>query len=83
MEYDTVSLSLQLVYVNKDDYGDYTCKARNRMGIDKDTMVLYGKLNGYTFRGDNCQICYLLSEKGSALKGTYVLPMTAYYFLLE
>ena len=43
MEYDTVSLSLQLKYVNKDDFGDYTCEARNRMGIDKATMVLYGK----------------------------------------
>ena len=43
-EYDTVSLTLLIYYVNAHDYGDYTCEARNRMGIDRATMVLYGKL---------------------------------------
>ena len=42
-EYDTVSLTLLISYVNVHDFGDYTCEARNRMGIDRKTMVLYGK----------------------------------------
>lgn len=40
-EYDTVSLTLLISYVNVHDFGDYTCEARNRMGIDRKTMVLY------------------------------------------
>lgn len=43
-EYDTVSLTLLISYVNVHDFGDYTCEARNRMGIDRKTMVLYGKI---------------------------------------
>ena len=45
--YDTVNLTLLIYYVNVHDYGDYRCEARNRMGSDRATMVLYGKLSYY------------------------------------
>ena len=41
--YDTFALTLQILYINQNDFGDYTCEATNRMGIDKETMVLYGE----------------------------------------
>lgn len=41
-KHDTYILSLQILYINKHDYGDYTCEAENRMGTERSTMVLYG-----------------------------------------
>ncbi|XP_045156620.2 limbic system-associated membrane protein-like isoform X2 [Mercenaria mercenaria] len=40
-KHDTYSLTLQILYINKHDYGDYTCEAENRMGTEHATMVLY------------------------------------------
>jgi neuronal growth regulator 1 len=41
-KHDTYTLTLQILYINKHDYGDYTCEAENRMGTQSATMVLYG-----------------------------------------
>lgn len=38
---DSYTLTLQIQYLNKNDYGDYTCEAENRMGIERATMLLY------------------------------------------
>lgn len=41
--HDTYTLTLQILYINVHDYGDYTCEAENRKGREKATMLLYGK----------------------------------------
>ncbi|CAG5130423.1 unnamed protein product, partial [Candidula unifasciata] len=37
----SISLSLRIVVVDKEDYGMYTCEASNKLGRDNDTMALY------------------------------------------
>lgn len=38
---DAYTFTLQILYINKHDYGDYTCEAENRMGRERATMTLY------------------------------------------
>lgn len=38
----TKVLDLQIRNVKKEDYGNYTCIASNKLGEDKETMLLYG-----------------------------------------
>lgn len=40
-KHDTYTLTLQILHINKYDYGDYTCEAENRMGKQRATMTLY------------------------------------------
>ena len=35
-------LDLHIRNVEKEDYGNYTCIAYNKLGKDKETMLLYG-----------------------------------------
>jgi len=39
-----ITLSLRIADINYNDYGNYTCFAKNKMGYDEETMILYGKL---------------------------------------
>lgn len=38
-----VTLSLSIRDISSEDYGRYTCYAENKLGKDKEDMVLYGK----------------------------------------
>lgn len=37
----TITLSLRIRQISKEDYGVYTCVASNRLGHDEETMILY------------------------------------------
>lgn len=37
-------LSLQIFSLSADQYGQYTCYAKNIYGTDRETMILYGKV---------------------------------------
>lgn len=37
----TITLSLRIRQISKEDYGVYTCVASNRLGKDDETMILY------------------------------------------
>lgn len=39
----TISISLRILNVKNDDFGLYTCEAKNALGMSSDTMELYGK----------------------------------------
>lgn len=39
------TLSLWIMDVQAEDFGEYTCYARNALGKAKDSVVLYGKLH--------------------------------------
>ena len=41
--HDTNTLTLTIRHINKHDYGDYVCRAENRMGIQNVSMLLYGE----------------------------------------
>ena len=41
-----ISLSLRIRSLEETDYGTYTCSADNRLGKDKETMILYGECSG-------------------------------------
>lgn len=38
-----ITLSLRIRSVDEYDYGNYVCVAENKLGKDRDTMLLYGK----------------------------------------
>jgi hypothetical protein len=40
-------LSLRIREIKNEDFGRYTCVADNFAGEDKETMILYGRLNCY------------------------------------
>ncbi|KAL3867363.1 hypothetical protein ACJMK2_044571 [Sinanodonta woodiana] len=40
-EFDTVCLSLRIIFIDRDDFGMYTCDATNIMGQASQTMELY------------------------------------------
>ena len=37
------TLALNIIDIEKSDFGRYTCEASNSLGYDKETMLLYGK----------------------------------------
>ncbi|BFZ01266.1 hypothetical protein BsWGS_04306 [Bradybaena similaris] len=37
----SISLSLRIMFIDKEDYGFYTCEASNKLGRDNDTMALH------------------------------------------
>lgn len=39
----SISLNLRIMFIDKEDYGLYTCEASNKLGRDNDTMVLHGE----------------------------------------
>ncbi|KAL4227377.1 Hemicentin 2 [Mactra antiquata] len=40
-KHNTYTLTLQIVYINHDDYGEYVCEAENLLGSQRASMVLY------------------------------------------
>lgn len=40
---DSIVLSLRILSVVEEDYGEYACESSSQMGSDKETMVLFGK----------------------------------------
>lgn len=40
---NSYTLSIRIIDLNKEDFGEYTCVASNILGKDQETMVLYGK----------------------------------------
>ena len=38
------TLALNIIDIDKSDFGRYTCEAENKLGSDKEHMLLYGKL---------------------------------------
>ena len=37
------TLNLNIIDIEKEDFGSYTCEATNTLGRDSETMLLYGK----------------------------------------
>ena len=38
-----LTLNLKITRIEEEDYGEYTCYAKNRLGRDSETMILSGK----------------------------------------
>lgn len=41
---NTITLSLRIRPIDKEDYGDYVCVSNNKLGSDREKMFLYREL---------------------------------------
>ncbi|PVD19835.1 hypothetical protein C0Q70_20328 [Pomacea canaliculata] len=41
-DHNIITLSLRIFSIEKQDYGEYTCVASNKLGKDSESMILYG-----------------------------------------
>lgn len=41
----SIMLSLRIMFIDKSDYGVYSCEASNKLGKDSDKMALFGKIS--------------------------------------
>ena len=39
----TLALNLAIINLNWEAFGNYTCEAQNMLGVDRETMTLYGR----------------------------------------
>ena len=60
------TLALHIIDIDKNDYGYYTCEASNRLGSDRETMLLYGKCFRQ-FTNKRVPPCYLSFYKGEQI----------------
>ena len=54
----TLTLSLQIIDIQKEDFGNYTCEASNKLGRDSESMILFGKISLFL----NCFIIYSVAS---------------------